>query len=199
MMDVLQLQRPLDARRPRQGPSQRTRRDRETAGASASWRRAPMTLEEKLAGWTVPSVTERGGRSGQSAWSAKRSRRMQRSTDAPSASTRRARIPTTQMSGSTAMSMSPCSAMKLSIGRRSRRARVQHRLHTEVFGRPPSYVQEVVGALRAKFPGQVDSSGRTAVVVHSSTARIDADVVPCFGYHYYFTSGGYREGQDLPH
>lgn len=53
---------------------------------------------------------------------------------------------------------------------------------------------ELVAALRAKFPGQVDESGSTAIRIHSSSARVDADVVPCFDYHYYFAGGSYREG-----
>ena len=53
---------------------------------------------------------------------------------------------------------------------------------------------DLVSALRAKFPSQVDASGSTAIGVNSSTARVDADVVPCFDYRYYFASGGYREG-----
>jgi hypothetical protein len=53
---------------------------------------------------------------------------------------------------------------------------------------------EVGAALRAKFGSQVDDSGNTALRVNSSSARVDADVVPCFDYHYYFKAGGYREG-----
>jgi len=53
---------------------------------------------------------------------------------------------------------------------------------------------ELEASLKKKFPGQVDSSGSTAFRIHSSTARVDADVVPCFDYRYYFSSGSYREG-----
>ena len=53
---------------------------------------------------------------------------------------------------------------------------------------------ELGAALRAKFPDQVDASGSTAFRIHSSTARVDADVVPCFDYTYYFASGGSRDG-----
>jgi hypothetical protein len=59
----------------------------------------------------------------------------------------------------------------------------------------PSYLRsELKEALVAKFGDQVDSSGSTAFKINSSTARVDADVVPCFSYRYYFTSGGYRSG-----
>ena len=53
---------------------------------------------------------------------------------------------------------------------------------------------EVKKALRAKFPGQVDASGNVAIRVATSSARVDADVVPCFTYRYYFESGNHREG-----
>lgn len=59
---------------------------------------------------------------------------------------------------------------------------------------PAKLRSELGAALRAKFPGQVDSSGSTAFRIHSSSARVDADVVPCFDYRYYFSGGGSREG-----
>ena len=59
---------------------------------------------------------------------------------------------------------------------------------------PPVLRSEVAKALRAKFPGQVDASGNVAIGVATSSARVDADVVPCFTYRDYFDSGGYREG-----
>lgn len=59
---------------------------------------------------------------------------------------------------------------------------------------PAKLRSEVEAALRAKFPGQVDASGTVAIEVASSTARVDADVVPCFSYEYHFSSGGLREG-----
>lgn len=59
---------------------------------------------------------------------------------------------------------------------------------------PPKLRSELVAALQAKFPGQVDASGSTAIVVRSSSARIDSDVVPSFNYRYYFASGSHRDG-----
>ena len=59
---------------------------------------------------------------------------------------------------------------------------------------PSTLRSELVKALQVKFPGQVDTSGSTAIRVHSSTARVDADVVPCFNYRYYFQDGSYHEG-----
>ncbi len=40
----------------------------------------------------------------------------------------------------------------------------------------------------------MDETSTVAFKVHSGTARIDADIVPCFNYRYYFASGNYREG-----
>lgn len=59
---------------------------------------------------------------------------------------------------------------------------------------PAKLRSEVEAALRAKFPGQVDATGKVAITVASSTARVDADVVPCFSYEYHFLSGGVRDG-----
>lgn len=53
---------------------------------------------------------------------------------------------------------------------------------------------ELVVALKAKFPGQVDDSGSTAIRVNSSSARVDADVVPSFDYRYYLSPSSWREG-----
>lgn len=58
---------------------------------------------------------------------------------------------------------------------------------------PVKLRSELVAALQAKFPGQVDTSGSTAITVHSSSARVDADVVPCFDYREYF-AGWHRDG-----
>lgn len=62
---------------------------------------------------------------------------------------------------------------------------------------PARLRSEVGAALRAKFGGQVDDSGSTAFTVKSSTARVDADVVPCFDYRHYFSSGGSRVGTKI--
>jgi hypothetical protein len=62
---------------------------------------------------------------------------------------------------------------------------------------PDKLRAEVGAALRAKFPGQVEDAGSTAFMVKSGTARIAADVVPCFDYRYYFSSGGFRDGTKI--
>lgn len=59
---------------------------------------------------------------------------------------------------------------------------------------PANLRTELEAALTAKFPGQVDTSGSTAIRVHSSSVRVDADVVPCFDYKYFLADGGVREG-----
>ena len=59
----------------------------------------------------------------------------------------------------------------------------------------PSKLRTEVGhALRAKFGSQVDTSGKVAINVSSGSARVDADVIPCFNYRRYFTSGSYKKG-----
>src|SRR5660397_46044 len=62
---------------------------------------------------------------------------------------------------------------------------------------PTKLRTELVAALRAKFPGQVDTSGTTAIQVSSSSVRVDADVVPCFSYRYYLSSSSSREGTKI--
>lgn len=59
---------------------------------------------------------------------------------------------------------------------------------------PDKLRAELKAALTAKFPGQVDSSGSTAFRINSSSARVEADVVPCFDYRYYMSGGRYRDG-----
>lgn len=56
---------------------------------------------------------------------------------------------------------------------------------------------ELCAAITAKFPGQVDTSGSTAIQVNSGSARVDADVVPCFSYAYYFPSSSPRRGTKI--
>lgn len=55
---------------------------------------------------------------------------------------------------------------------------------------------ELEAALIAKF-GRIDTSSAVAIQVNSNTARVDADVVPCISYRYYFRHGGYREGTKI--
>lgn len=62
---------------------------------------------------------------------------------------------------------------------------------------PEALRRELVAALRAKFPGQVDATGSVAIAVNASTARVDADVVPCFSYVYYMKGGGVRTGTKI--
>ena len=62
----------------------------------------------------------------------------------------------------------------------------------------PSKLRAEVGiALKAKFGRQVDTSGKVAINVSSSSARVDADVVPCFNYREYYMSGNYKEGAKI--
>ena len=59
---------------------------------------------------------------------------------------------------------------------------------------PAKLRAELETALRAKFGSQVDSSGSTAFRVRSSSARVEADIVPGFDYRYYFEGGSFRDG-----
>lgn len=61
---------------------------------------------------------------------------------------------------------------------------------------PAKLRTELVAAMTAKFPGQVDSSGSTAIQINSSSARVDADVVPCFSFRYYMKYGT-RDGTKI--
>lgn len=54
---------------------------------------------------------------------------------------------------------------------------------------PAKLRTELIAAMNAKFPNQVDTTGATAIQINSSSARVDADVVPCFSYKYYMKSG----------
>lgn len=59
---------------------------------------------------------------------------------------------------------------------------------------PSKLRSELVAALRAKFGDDVDTSGSTAIQIHSSSARVEADVVPCFEYHYHLSATNFRKG-----
>ncbi|MBE0471506.1 MAG: nucleotidyltransferase [Methyloprofundus sp.] len=61
---------------------------------------------------------------------------------------------------------------------------------------PAKLRAELVSAMNAKFPSQVDSSGSTAIQINSNSARVDADVVPCFSYRYYMSDGS-RDGTKI--
>ncbi|WP_405240379.1 nucleotidyltransferase domain-containing protein [Lentisalinibacter orientalis] len=62
---------------------------------------------------------------------------------------------------------------------------------------PRKLREELTAALVAKFGSEVDTSGSTALRVHSNTARIDADIVPCFSYEYYFAEEECRAGTKI--
>ena len=59
---------------------------------------------------------------------------------------------------------------------------------------PEKLRSELRAALGAKFPSQVDSSGTVAFHVNCGSCRVDADVVPCFDYRYYFSPTSHRDG-----
>jgi len=61
---------------------------------------------------------------------------------------------------------------------------------------PKKLRTELVSALQAKFGDQVDSTGSTAIQINSSSARVDADVVPCFSFRRYMKTGS-RDGTKI--
>lgn len=64
---------------------------------------------------------------------------------------------------------------------------------------PKNLRVELINALEEKFPKQVDTSGSTAIQINSSSARVNADVVPCFTYHFYLSNNenDYRTGTKI--
>lgn len=62
------------------------------------------------------------------------------------------------------------------------------------WGDPKRLRTELIAALRVKFGSDVDTSGSTAIQVHSSSSRVEADVVPCFEYRYYYSDSSWVEG-----
>ena len=62
---------------------------------------------------------------------------------------------------------------------------------------PSKLRAELTNALRTKFSGEVDASGSTALRVNSNSGRVDADVVPCFDYKYYFSHDSWRRGSKI--
>ncbi len=62
---------------------------------------------------------------------------------------------------------------------------------------PQKLRAELGAALKAKFPGQVDASGTTALEIKSGSARVDADVVPCFSFRWHMPGGSSRVGTKI--
>ena len=62
---------------------------------------------------------------------------------------------------------------------------------------PAKLRTEVGRALVVKFRDQVNTSGNVAIKVSASSARVNADVVPCFSHRRHFTSGSYRKGAKI--
>ena len=61
---------------------------------------------------------------------------------------------------------------------------------------PAKFRAELVSAMKARFSTQVDCSGSTAIQINSSSARLDADVVPCFSFRYHMKTGS-RDGTKI--
>ncbi len=61
---------------------------------------------------------------------------------------------------------------------------------------PAKLRAELILAMKKKFPDQVDISGVTAIQINANSARVNADVVPCFSYRYYMKNN-YRDGTKI--
>jgi len=61
---------------------------------------------------------------------------------------------------------------------------------------PAKLRAELLSAMKAKFSGHVDSTGSTAIQINSNSARVDADVVPCFSYQYHLSNEA-RDGTKI--
>lgn len=61
---------------------------------------------------------------------------------------------------------------------------------------PKKLREELISALEKKFSNQIDITGSTAIQINSSSARVNADVVPCFSYRYYMKTN-YIEGTKI--
>lgn len=55
---------------------------------------------------------------------------------------------------------------------------------------------EVLAALKRKFPGGV-IEGSTAIEVHTSSVRVNADVVPSFTFKLYYSDGSFAQGTKI--
>jgi hypothetical protein len=62
---------------------------------------------------------------------------------------------------------------------------------------PAKLRTELISALKAKFPNQVDTTGTTAIKVRSGSTRVDADVVPCFTNARYYSASNVRYGTKI--
>jgi hypothetical protein len=72
--------------------------------------------------------------------------------------------------------------------------------HTDPYSGPWTFGMfraELTAALQKNFPSQVDTSGKIAIQINSSSARVDADVVPCFTYRYYWSEDSHQEGTKI--
>jgi len=61
---------------------------------------------------------------------------------------------------------------------------------------PSKLRAELEAAMESQFPEQVDASGSTAIQINSNSARVDADVVPCFSFRFHLKTGT-RDGTKI--
>ena len=154
-----------------------------------------MTLEEKLAGWTGPSSSTEQDKQERTERMIREAVAAHRAFDGVSLSV--------YAKGSYANNTNVKSDSDVDVAVEcgdvvywGEHASGAHPASTPYAGvwTPTKLRAELVAAMQAKFSDSVDTSGSTAIRVDSSSARVEADVVPCFEYHYYFEDGTYREG-----
>jgi len=61
---------------------------------------------------------------------------------------------------------------------------------------PEKLRSDLILAMKKKFPDQVNISGVIAIQINANSARVSADVVPCFSYRYYMEND-YRDGTKI--
>lgn len=154
-----------------------------------------MTLEEKLAGWTGPSSSTEQDKQERTERMTREAVAAHRAFDGVSLSV--------YAKGSYANNTNVKSDSDVDIavecgdvvywGEHTPGAHPASTPYTGVWT-PANLRAELAAAMQAKFSDSVVTLGSTAIHVDSSSARVEADVVPCFEYYYYFEDGTHRVG-----
>jgi len=154
-----------------------------------------MTLEEKLAGWTGPSSSTEQDKQERTERMIREAVAAHRAFDGVSLSVyaKGSYANNTNVKSDSDVDVAVECGDVVYWGEHASGAHPASTPYTGVWT-PTKLRAELVAAMQAKFSDSVDTSGSTAIRVDSSSARVEADVVPCFEYHYYFEGGTHREG-----
>lgn len=154
-----------------------------------------MTLEEKLAGWTGPSSSTEQDKQERTERMIREAVAAHRAFDGVSLSVyaKGSYANNTNVKLDSDVDVAVECGDAIHWGERTPGAHPASTPYTGVWT-PAQLRAELVAAMQAKFSDSVDTSGSTAIRVDSSSARVEADVVPCFEYHYYFEDGTHRVG-----